>query len=282
MSFAPVDLNDEGRHNRETFAPVAVDQRERMTFAPVDRADVESLMSWPESHDIYGSEHHHLGGRRKNSMRLSQKVTFFRSDEVSDWRKKLGEIMESRPVEICIVVLVIVEVICVSAEVLHYLDILIHNAVENSVFHVLFMVSIAILFLMLTELVLKMIAFGSLFWGHFWHLFDLFIVTSALILETIEAVVLHHRREDAVEDKAPVPWWLFALSIVVILCRLVRIVLGFFEVQEYTIKRQHHKIQKVLEEKDEEIALLQAENVKYRTASPSAKLDPRSNKSARG
>lgn len=172
--------------------------------------------------------------------------------------------MESRPVEICIVILVIIDVVCVTAEVLHYLDVLVDTENVRHGCHIMGIISLAVLGIFTFEIVLKMVAFGKHFWSHFWHVFDLFVVVVAITVETIEHFMLSkHRIERGGQDGSSVPGWLYIISGAVIFARLIRVFQGAKEIYEYTIKKgekKHKKeIKSVIEAKDSTIEKLQEE-----------------------
>ena len=84
--------------------------------------DCQSVMTCTTvgpNHDV----HHHYPHRR--SVKISRHYS-----NASPWRRKLGFFMESKPMEICVVILVMVDVVCVTAEVLHYLDVLVDKKIN--------------------------------------------------------------------------------------------------------------------------------------------------------
>jgi len=116
------------------------------------------------------------------------------------WRTKLGVYLESHAVEMCIVVLVFMDIICVIFEILEQIGWLQHkDSVENFV-SVTIWTSRTILILFSIEIALKVVAWGKTFLKKKWHIFDMVVVSVCIILEIIDSTVHSSEHVQSVID----------------------------------------------------------------------------------
>ncbi|GLJ36701.1 hypothetical protein SUGI_0738570 [Cryptomeria japonica] len=215
--------------------------------------------------------------RIKNEWKHRRKITDWcrkhiapqEPGERDSWRNRLGEFLESTPVHVATLILLLIDLLATAVDILKTLHNKSHDLnkctalVESChcVAHFqrseslefLYWVGIVILSLLLLNVGGLLVAFGFSFFGHPGYILDLVVLTTALCLE----IFLDAQTA--------------GLLVILTLWRIVRVAHGIFEVTDDAMESEIHNIetqfealesnnkqmQQLLQDKDAKIAQLE-------------------------
>eukprot|EP01018_Ginkgo_biloba_P022726 Gb_08704 [translate_table: standard] len=185
------------------------------------------------------------------------------------WRNRLGEFLESTPVHLATLILLLVDLLATAVDILKTLHNKSHDLnnctallescqcvshfEKSKSLEFLYWIGIVILCLLLLNVGGLLVAFGTSFFRHPGYILDLLVLTTALCLE------IFLDAETA------------GLLVILTLWRIVRVAHGIFEVTDEAMEAELHKIesqfealelenkkmQELLKEKDHRIAELE-------------------------
>ncbi|CAM6102862.1 unnamed protein product [Calypogeia fissa] len=202
--------------------------------------------------------------KKKASFNFSAGI--IEGDTRAQWRKDLAEFLESTPVHVFIVVLLLTDLFATAVDILKTIHIkttdldtcvaylergdCVDSFEGTKPWEVVFWISIAILSVLALNVLLLLVAFGFRFWRNPGYVLDAFVVGTALLLEIFLST-------DTV-----------GLLVILTLWRIVRVAHGIFEVTDEAWEKEINSFKKrladaesahdeLLREKDQRIAELE-------------------------
>lgn len=209
--------------------------------------------------------------KRRKVIRWWQHLLPVQGRQRAQWRKRLGEFLESTPIHVGTLILLLIDLMATAVDLLKTL----HNKSRDlnhctallescqcvsqfersQSFEFLYWVGIVILSLLLLNVGGLLVAFGASFFCHPGYVLDLLVLTTALCLE------IFLDAETA------------GLLVILNLWRIVRVAHGIFEVTDDAVESEVHNIevqfeslqsknrdmQELLQQKDQRIAELEQE-----------------------